>query len=131
MIFRFTCFMFLLVTRGRPLYLFESLVFFYSERRLRINSPRQITEYMVDSILARRFRIFLFLQGLLRNFKFSKFVNFWGSFIKSYIGFFFSSFSATLFIILICQQNLININLLQANYKLSECKKPRALQRKV
>jgi hypothetical protein len=85
MIFRFTCFMFLLVTRGRPLYLFESLVFFYSERTLRINSFRQITEYMIGSILARRFRIFLFLQGLLRNFKFSSVcvwsVNFWGSWI--------------------------------------------------
>jgi hypothetical protein len=39
--FRLTCFMFSLVTGGRPRYLYDSLVCSRSERKLRINSPRQ------------------------------------------------------------------------------------------
>jgi hypothetical protein len=33
-------------------YLYDSLVFSRSERTLRINSPRQSTEYMAGSVLA-------------------------------------------------------------------------------
>jgi hypothetical protein len=42
--FRLTCFMFSLVTGGRPRYLYDYFVFSRSERTLRINSPRQSTE---------------------------------------------------------------------------------------
>jgi hypothetical protein len=44
--FRLVCFMFSLVTGSRPRYLYDFLVFSRSERTLRINSPRQSTEYM-------------------------------------------------------------------------------------
>jgi hypothetical protein len=41
--FRLACFMFSLVTGGRPCYLYDSLVFSRSERTLRINPPRLST----------------------------------------------------------------------------------------
>jgi hypothetical protein len=44
------------VTGSRPLYFFESLMLTCAERTVRINSPRQSTEYMVGSVLARRIR---------------------------------------------------------------------------
>jgi hypothetical protein len=71
------------VTRGRPFYLFESLVFFRFERTVRIKSLTLSTEYMVGYFLdlfGFGFEIlFLFLQGLLRRFKVSSVctVNFW------------------------------------------------------
>jgi hypothetical protein len=51
--FRLACFMFSSVIGGRPRYLYDSLVFSRSKRKLRINSPRQSTEYMAGSVLAR------------------------------------------------------------------------------
>jgi hypothetical protein len=61
-------FMFSLVIGGRPLYLFEPLVFSWSEKTLRIISLNQFTEYMVGSVLARRFRIWRFLSVAARSF---------------------------------------------------------------
>jgi hypothetical protein len=55
--FRLACFMFSLVTGGRPRYLDDSVVFSRSERTLRINSPKQSTEYMAGSVLARGIRV--------------------------------------------------------------------------
>jgi hypothetical protein len=55
--FRLACSIFSLVTGGRPRYLYDSLVFSRCERILRINSPRQSTEYMSGSVLARRIRV--------------------------------------------------------------------------
>jgi hypothetical protein len=45
--------LFFLWTGGRPHYLYDSIVLSRSERQLRINSPRQSTEYMAGSVLAR------------------------------------------------------------------------------
>jgi hypothetical protein len=42
--FRLACFIFSLVTGGKPRNLYDFLVFSCSERTLRINSPRQSTE---------------------------------------------------------------------------------------
>jgi hypothetical protein len=50
-------YMFSLVNGGRPRYLCDSLMFSRSERILRINSPRQSTEYMPGSVLARGIRV--------------------------------------------------------------------------
>jgi hypothetical protein len=55
--FRLAYFMFSLVIGGRPRYLYDSLVFSRSARTLRINSPRQFTEYMAESVLARGMRV--------------------------------------------------------------------------
>jgi hypothetical protein len=49
MVFRLACAMFSMLTEGIPLYLFGSLVYFRSERTLRIN----FTEHMVCFVLAR------------------------------------------------------------------------------
>jgi hypothetical protein len=55
--FRLVCFMFSLVTSGRPRYPYDSFVFRAPERTLRINSPRQSTEYLARSVLARGIRV--------------------------------------------------------------------------
>jgi hypothetical protein len=55
--FRLACFMFSLVNAGRPCYLYDYLMFSRSERTLRINSPKQSTEYMAGSVLARGIRV--------------------------------------------------------------------------
>jgi hypothetical protein len=77
--FRLACFMFSFVTGGRLLYLYDSLVFSFSERTLRINPPMQSAEYMAGSVLAREIRVWnslrvsarssLSLQGLRRIFR--------------------------------------------------------------
>jgi hypothetical protein len=80
--FRLACFMFSLVTGGRPRYLYDSLVFSRSERTLEINSPRQSTEYMAGSVLARGIRVWNSLpvsvrsSSSLQGFK-GLFVTFW------------------------------------------------------
>jgi hypothetical protein len=65
--FWLVCFMFSLVTGGRPHYLYVSLVFSRSERTLRINLPRQSTEYMAGSVLAREIRVWNSLPVSVRS----------------------------------------------------------------
>jgi hypothetical protein len=65
--FRLACFMFSLVTGGRPCYLYDSLVFARSERTLRINSPRKSTELMAGSVLARGIRVWNSFPVLARS----------------------------------------------------------------
>jgi hypothetical protein len=80
--FRLACFMFSLVTGSRPRYLYDSLVFSSCERTLRINSPRQSTEYMAGSVLACEIQ---YQQGLPYHFKALDglfVVTFWGSRIE-------------------------------------------------
>jgi hypothetical protein len=67
MIFRLACFMFQLVTGSRPLYLFKSLVFSRSERTIRINSPRQSTDCIVDFALGRGIRVWNSLPVSVRS----------------------------------------------------------------
>jgi hypothetical protein len=55
--FRLACFIFSLLTGGRPRYLYDSSVFSRSERTLTINSPRESTEYMAGSVLVRGIRV--------------------------------------------------------------------------
>jgi hypothetical protein len=59
--------MFSLVTVGRPRYLYDSLLFLRSERTVRINSPRQSTEYMAGSVLAREIRVWNLLAVSARS----------------------------------------------------------------
>jgi hypothetical protein len=61
------CFMFSLVNGGRPRYLYDFLVFSRSERTLRINSPRQSTEYIAGSVLARGIQVWNSLSVSARS----------------------------------------------------------------
>jgi hypothetical protein len=65
MIFRLACFMFALVTRCRPLYLFEPLLFFCSDEHWEWNSP--LTDYRLGKLGFGI--IFPILYGLFRHFK--------------------------------------------------------------
>jgi hypothetical protein len=55
--FRLACFLFSLVTGGRPRHLYDSLVLSRFERTVKINSPWQSTEYMAGVVLAREIRV--------------------------------------------------------------------------
>jgi hypothetical protein len=61
--FRLACFIFSLVSCGRPRYLYDSLEFSRCERTLRINTARQYTEYMAESVLGRGIRVWNSLPG--------------------------------------------------------------------
>jgi hypothetical protein len=97
-------FMFLLVNGGRPLYLFEYLVFSRSERTLRNNS--QSIKYMVGSVLAR-IRVWnslpiLDFYNIIIIFCFSL------GFFWIFINFFFYSHLSSSFIFLFFTSNLFS-----------------------